>query len=66
MSDLIDLVEDVRGKMGVVPNQPKTPQRKFRVADELWDAAKEKADREHTTVSEVLRQFLKEYVAEDD
>lgn len=65
-NDLIDLVETVRANMGSMPNQPKTPQRKFRVDDELWDAAKKKAASEHTTVSEVLRQALKEYVTEED
>lgn len=45
-----------------VPNQPKTPQRSVRVADELWLAAKAKAELEGQTVSDVVRQALEDYL----
>lgn len=45
-----------------MPNQPKTPHRMVRVDDDLWAAAKEAAADEGTTVSEVIRQGLREFV----
>lgn len=39
-----------------------TPIRNIRVADELWNAAKEKAENEDTTVSAVLLAALERYV----
>lgn len=47
--------------MTTVPNQPKTPVRSFRVDDEVYDAAKAKADREGESLSEVVRRLLEEY-----
>lgn len=49
----------------VVPNQPKTPQRTIRVPDELWDAAKSKAEAQDETVSDVIRRALERYVHEE-
>lgn len=45
-----------------VPNKPKTPLRAFRVADDLWHAAQERAAEEGETVSDVLRRALAAYV----
>lgn len=46
-------------------NQPRpgNPARAVRVEDELWEAALAKAEREGTTVSEVIRKALRRYVA---
>lgn len=48
-----------------MPNAPKTPTRTMRIPDDPWFPAKEKAIREGTTVSEVVREKLAEYVEED-
>lgn len=50
------------GRMGAMPNKPKTPMRTIRISDEEWAAAQEKAEREGTNVSEVLRQALRDYI----
>ena len=47
-----------------MPNAPKTPTRTFRCPDDLWAAAKDKAAVEEITVTDVLIQALKDYVAE--
>jgi predicted DNA binding CopG/RHH family protein len=47
-------------------NQPRTPHRTIRVRGSLWKAAQEKAAKEGTTVSEVLRDALERYVQEPD
>lgn len=46
----------------VSPNKPKTPLHSFRVTDELWNAAKEKARAEGTTIADVLRDALEKYL----
>lgn len=46
-----------------VPNAPRTPHRTIRVPDALWNAAREKAEREGRTLSEVLREMLERYVS---
>jgi hypothetical protein len=48
------------------PNVPKTPVRGFRIPDDPYFPAKEKAAREGTTVSEVVRVKLSEWVEESD
>ena len=48
-----------------VPNQPKTPLRSFRVADEVWQAAKAEAKRRGESVTDVLVRALREYVSSD-
>lgn len=53
-------------RVGAVPNQPKTPHHSFRVDDELWQAAKERAAERGETVAEVLRAFLREYVEREE
>lgn len=44
-----------------VPNQPKTPLHSFRVSDELWEAAKKRAEERGETLADALRAFLKRY-----
>ena len=43
-----------------------TKNRVVRVSDDVWDAAKVKAEREGTTVSEVIRSALVKYVSRPD
>ena len=47
-----------------MPNKPRPENRHrmVRVEDELWDAAKEAAAANDTTVSEVIRDALRRYV----
>jgi predicted DNA binding CopG/RHH family protein len=47
-----------------MPNSPKTPTRTIRVSNELWAAVKEKAAIEGTTVTQVIIEALKKYIAE--
>jgi predicted HicB family RNase H-like nuclease len=49
-----------------MPNQPRAdnPARPVRVEDELWQAAKEAAAEDGTSVSAVIRDALERYVAE--
>lgn len=49
-----------------MPNQPKTPVRSFRISDEIYLPAKAKADAEGTTLSDVVRDALVEYVGDDE
>lgn len=48
--------------VGRVPNQPKTPLHSFRVDDELWEAAKNRAEERGENLSDALRKFLRRYV----
>lgn len=43
----------------------KTPLRNVRVSDELWDAAKRKAEAEGTTLTAVIVRALEQYTAQD-
>jgi len=45
-----------------MPNQPKTPTRVFRISDELYTAAKAKAEAEGRTLSDVVREALTRFV----
>lgn len=45
-----------------MPNQPKTPTRVFRIGDQLYFAAKAKAEAEGRTLSDVVREALTLYV----
>lgn len=45
-----------------VPNKPKTPLHSFRVDTALWNAARDKAQAEGTTIADVLRKALVRYV----
>jgi antitoxin component of RelBE/YafQ-DinJ toxin-antitoxin module len=49
-----------------MPNQPKTPLHALRIDDALWSAALTKAHAAGCTLSEVIRAWLREYVAEHD
>lgn len=42
-----------------------TKQRNFRAEDELWDKAKEVADRRGDNLSDILRQALETYVKDN-
>lgn len=55
--ELSRLMDTVSG----VPNQPKTPLHSFRVDDELWDAAKKRAEERGETLADALRKFLRRY-----
>ena len=46
-----------------MPNQAKTPTRTIRVATELWDKVKAKAALDKRTVTDVIIEALKAYVA---
>jgi hypothetical protein len=48
-----------------MPNQPKTQTRTFRIPDYPYFPAKAKAEREGTTVSDKVREWMTEYVEED-
>lgn len=52
------------GDVVLVPNQPKTPIRGFRIPDDLWNAVKRKAADENTTVTEVVIRLLTRWVNE--
>lgn len=43
------------------PRPPRKP-RSFKCEDELWDAAKAKAEERNEVLSEEIRAFLKRYV----
>lgn len=45
-----------------MPKRPQTPPRSVRVSNELWQAAKERADEKGETVTDVLVRALKRYV----
>ena len=47
--------------LGVMPNAPKTPLHSFRVDDELWEAAKRRADELGESLADALRRFLRRY-----
>lgn len=50
------------GTLSRVPNAPKTPQRTVRIPDELWAAAKAKAEGRGEDLSAVIRAALERYV----
>lgn len=49
-----------------VPNAPKTPHRSFRIPDDIYLPAKEKAAAEGTTLSDVVRDALLDYIDDDE
>lgn len=49
-----------------VPNQPKTPVRSIRIPDDIYELAKEKAQGEQRSLSDVVRDLLTAWVYEDD
>ena len=46
-----------------MPNQPKTPLRNVRIPDDVWEAAKQKAEAEGRNVSAVIREHLEQWAA---
>lgn len=51
---------------GRVPNQPKTPTRSFRIPDDIYLPALEKARAEGVTLTDVVKEALLEYVGDED
>lgn len=51
---------------GTVPNQPKTPVRSFRIPDDIYLPAQEKARAEGESLTDVVRDALIEYVGDDE
>lgn len=49
-----------------MPNQPKTPKRTFRIPDEIYVPAREKAQRQGDSLTDIVREALVEYVKEYD
>jgi hypothetical protein len=49
-----------------VPNQPKTPVRSFRIADEIYLPAQAKAKAEGESLADIVRDALIDYVGDDD
>ncbi|WP_213816205.1 ribbon-helix-helix protein, CopG family [Glaciihabitans sp. dw_435] len=49
-----------------MPNQPATPARSFRIPEDLYRAAQEKAIAEGRTVTDVVREALERYVDEEE
>ena len=47
---------------GVCPNQPATPNRTVRIPDELWEAARAKAEAEGVTLTEIIRRALERFL----
>jgi predicted HicB family RNase H-like nuclease len=45
-----------------VPNQPKTPQRTFRIPEDVYRAAQAKAAAKGESLSDVVRRALERYV----
>lgn len=50
------------GKLLGVPNAPKTPLKSFRIPEDLYRAAQEKASERGETLSDVVRAALQRYV----
>ena len=50
------------GTIETVPNQPKTPVRTFRLADDLWRKLKDAAKKEGVTVTDILRRLVEDYL----
>lgn len=54
--------EQCHDTIGIMPNQPKTPMKSFRISEDLYRAALSKAEREGKTLSDVVREALERYV----
>ena len=50
---------------GSVPNQPRTPNRTFRIPDDIYFPAKAKAGLEGRTLTDVVRDALLDYIDDD-
>lgn len=57
---MYDYVEFGEGRRGV-PDDGRIPLRNIRIPDDVWIAAKERAEREDVPLSQVIRQFLRAY-----
>jgi len=53
-----------RDTVNDVPNQPKTPQRSFRISDDLYLPLKELAASEGVTASDIVRELIEERLRE--
>ena len=53
--------ESPHGYRAGMPNQPMTPNRAFRVADDVWFPALWRAQERDEPLSEAIRRFLVEY-----
>lgn len=49
-------------KVATVPNQPKTPVRTVRIADEIWAELKKRAAAQGVTASDLLREALEKFL----
>lgn len=49
-----------------MPNDAKTPMRSFRISDDLYRAAMQKARSENRSLSEVIRIALEAYLQENE
>jgi hypothetical protein len=49
-----------------VPNQPKTPTRSFRIPDDIYIPAHEKAKAEGDNLADIVKDALIEYVGDDE
>ena len=56
----------VGATMGGVPNQPKTPTRSFRIPDDIYVPAVEKAQAEGRTLTDVVRDALLDYIDDEE
>lgn len=45
-----------------MPNQPRTPIHTVRIDPDLWNAAREEANRRGETVSDAIRRSLRRYI----
>ena len=52
--------------MGGVPNQPKTPTRSFRIPDDIYYPARDKAQEQGDNLSDIVRDALLDYIGEDE
>ena len=50
------------GKLGLVPNQPRTQHRSVRIEDETWSDADEATKRMGTDRAKIINQFLHWYL----
>lgn len=52
-----------RGTMGhVAPNKPRTPMKSFRIPEDLYRAALERATKNGESLTDVVRRALEQYV----
>ncbi|SDZ16116.1 hypothetical protein SAMN05216554_2706 [Herbiconiux ginsengi] len=49
--------------IGVMPNQPKTPMKSFRISEDLYRSALSKAKSEGKSLTDVVREALEHYIS---